>query len=79
MFRPCGGCARRRERIKALWHAVRGGTLRGDSVMLSGDRHAQARALREAEAEREANERMLSANSPLWQRQLPRGASGGDT
>jgi hypothetical protein len=37
MFRPCEGCARRRERMKALWHAVRGGTLRGDSVMLSGE------------------------------------------
>ena len=23
--------------MKALWHAVRGGTLRGDSVMLSGE------------------------------------------
>ena len=37
MFRPCEGCARRRERMKALWHAVRGGTLRRDSVMLSGE------------------------------------------
>ena len=46
---PCGGCEKRRQMLLDVWHRVS-----GKSVMLNGDRVAQARAEAEAAKYRQA-------------------------
>jgi hypothetical protein len=61
----CSGCAERREALRRVWHRIRGGTLRGDSVLLSGSPVQQAIAETVAEEER-------AARGPSWVQSMKR-------
>lgn len=56
---PCGGCAKRRQMLLDVWHRVS-----GKSVMLNGDRVAQARAEAEAEKHRQSLRQSLRPSKP---------------
>lgn len=61
----CSGCAERREALRRVWHRIKGGTLRGDSVLLSGTPTEKAIAETLAEEQR-------AQRGPSWTRVMNR-------